>query len=83
MPGRCALPVKSLDDALEALWQQADLFALATHWEGYGMVIAEALKRGVPVAVTDGGAAGKLVTASRAWSVRSATGSICRRHCGG
>ena len=51
-------------DALEALWQQADLFALATHWEGYGMVIAEALKRGVPVAVTDGGAAGKLVTAT-------------------
>jgi glycosyltransferase involved in cell wall biosynthesis len=49
-------------DGLEALWQQADVFALATHWEGYGMVIAEALKRGVPVAVTDGGAAGKLVT---------------------
>ena len=49
-------------DALEALWQKADLFALATHWEGYGMAIAEALKRGVPVAVSDGGAAGKLVT---------------------
>ncbi len=45
-------------DALEALWQRADVFALATHWEGYGMAIAEALKRGVPVAVTDGGAAG-------------------------
>jgi glycosyltransferase involved in cell wall biosynthesis len=50
--------------SLEALWQQADLFALATHWEGYGMAIAEALKRGVPVAVSDGGAAGKLVTAT-------------------
>jgi glycosyltransferase involved in cell wall biosynthesis len=49
-------------DALEALWRKADLFALATHWEGYGMAIAEALKRGVPVAVSDGGAAGKLVT---------------------
>lgn len=48
-------------DALEAEWREADLFALATHWEGYGMAIAEALKRGVPVAVTDGGAAGKLV----------------------
>ncbi len=52
-----------VDDALEALWHEADLFALATHWEGYGMVIAEALKRGVPVAVSAGGAAGNLVTA--------------------
>jgi glycosyltransferase involved in cell wall biosynthesis len=50
------------DVALEALWQEADLFALATHWEGYGMAIAEALKRGVPVAVSAGGAAGNLVT---------------------
>ena len=50
------------DAALEALWRDADLFALATHWEGYGMVVAEALKRGVPVAVSAGGAAGNLVT---------------------
>jgi glycosyltransferase involved in cell wall biosynthesis len=50
-------------DDLEALWQGADLFALATHYEGYGMAIAEALKRGLPVATTSGGAAGDLVTA--------------------
>ena len=50
------------DDALEALWQSADLFALATHYEGYGMVVAEALKRGLPVVVTSGGAAGALVS---------------------
>jgi glycosyltransferase involved in cell wall biosynthesis len=50
-----------VDGALEALWQGSDMFALATQYEGYGMAIAEALKRGLPVAITKGGAAGALV----------------------
>jgi glycosyltransferase involved in cell wall biosynthesis len=49
------------DADLEALWREADLFALATHWEGYGMAVAEALKRGLPVAISGGGAAAALV----------------------
>ena len=48
---------------LAELWHQSDVFALATHFEGYGMVIAEALMRGLPIAVCDGGAAGDLVSA--------------------
>lgn len=51
------------------LWRGADVFALATHFEGYGMVIAEALKRGLPVAVCNGGAAGSLVVPE--------TGAVC------
>lgn len=47
--------------ALDALWRDADLFALATQWEAYGSAIAEALRRGLPVAVTSGGGAAALV----------------------
>jgi glycosyltransferase involved in cell wall biosynthesis len=48
--------------SLAALWRGTDLFALASHWEGYGMAIAEALKRGVPVAASAVGIAPTLMT---------------------
>jgi glycosyltransferase involved in cell wall biosynthesis len=60
--GRVRFAGEVTGGALDALWREADVFALATHWEGYGMAIAEALKRGLPVAVCSGGAAGQLVT---------------------
>jgi glycosyltransferase involved in cell wall biosynthesis len=49
------------DDDLEALWQAADMFALTPHFEGYGMVFAEALRRGLPVAATNTGAVPTLI----------------------
>lgn len=48
-------------EALEALYHRADIFALATWWEGYGMAAAEALAHGLPVAITAGGAIADLV----------------------
>ncbi|HYZ63248.1 MAG TPA: glycosyltransferase, partial [Acetobacteraceae bacterium] len=45
----------------QRLWKQASLFALATRWEGYPSAVMEALRRGIPVVVSDGGDAGAFV----------------------
>jgi glycosyltransferase involved in cell wall biosynthesis len=51
-----------LDEAaLEQQFRDADLFVLATHFEGYGMAVAQALAHGLPVISTRTGAITELV----------------------
>jgi glycosyltransferase involved in cell wall biosynthesis len=43
-------------DGLAVCYQQADVFVLPSWYEGYGMVLAEALVRGLPIISTTAGA---------------------------
>jgi glycosyltransferase involved in cell wall biosynthesis len=46
-------------DALEEQWRGADLLVLPSHVETFGMVVTEALARGLPVLSTTGSAVGE------------------------
>ncbi len=53
---RIATPGAVSPAQLAALYAKADVFALASHFEGYGMAYADAVAHGLPVIGTNGGA---------------------------
>ncbi|MFN3891134.1 MAG: glycosyltransferase family 4 protein [Beijerinckiaceae bacterium] len=57
------------DPALAALYDSSDLFVSASRYEGYGMVLAEAMVRGLPIVSTTGGAAADTVPGDAALKV--------------
>jgi glycosyltransferase involved in cell wall biosynthesis len=56
LAGRVRLAGRLEQSELEQLYRQAHLFALATRYEGYGIVFDEALVHGLPIVSTSAGA---------------------------
>jgi glycosyltransferase involved in cell wall biosynthesis len=51
-------------DEMETFWRSADIFVSGSDYEGYGMAVAEAVRRGIPLAVTQGAAASDVIPAT-------------------
>ncbi len=61
LAGRINLAGEVDEEEVARLYDGADIFTSASHYEGYGMVLSEALARGLPMVVTTGGAAAQTV----------------------
>ncbi|MGH6916573.1 MAG: glycosyltransferase family 4 protein, partial [Geminicoccaceae bacterium] len=64
LDARVSLVGEQDEAGLSPLYDRADLFVLASYHEGYGMVLAEALARGLPIVSTNVGAIPGTVPAS-------------------
>lgn len=57
-------------NALDSIYRQSDLFILPSRFEGYGMVVTEALAYGLPLVTTTGGALRDTVPGQAALTVK-------------
>jgi glycosyltransferase involved in cell wall biosynthesis len=64
LSARVRLIGEQSEAGLRPFYDTADLFVLASHHEGYGMVLAEALARGLPIVATSAGAISDTVPAA-------------------
>ncbi|MBS0233956.1 MAG: glycosyltransferase family 4 protein [Proteobacteria bacterium] len=71
---RVTLVGKVVPATLERLYESADLFVSASLFEGYGMVLAEAMARGLPIVLAAGGAAAE--TAGEAAALHVEAGNV-------
>lgn len=67
--GRVKLAGKVVPATLERFYESTDLFVMPSLYEGYGMVLAEAMARGLPIVCTTGGAAADTVPDAAALKV--------------
>lgn len=61
LAGRVRFLGPQTTDEMEALWQSADVFVSGSRFEGYGMAVAEAVRHGLPLAITKTAAAPELI----------------------
>ncbi|MFH8251865.1 glycosyltransferase family 4 protein [Microbacterium sp. B2969] len=66
LDGRVRMPGALVDEGLEGAYRDADLLVAPSLVESYGMVIADALGRGIPVIASDVGGIPEAVAPSRA-----------------